>query len=168
MTVRPGRDERIPPLSIPNYRSHPIVMLLGEQMIVFRLDTHASASPRCVAWVPSGGRCPFVLPGCGTVTVHVVGTDATVEATTSSLSAECFLRQRCPDHVGEDGEDTVSPVWEPFDPERHADALHYTVPRWSPRGVWTPPVLGRKQHVSILHERDCMAGDHVPRAGRRG
>lgn len=107
--VRTEPDARIPRIVIPEYETYPRVVLLDDKLIVFRCDQYVSAFPRCVARTPSGERCGANLPTCGRVTVQIVGTDATVEASTSPLP-KCFIRQRCHKHVHGGGEDVIPPA----------------------------------------------------------
>lgn len=161
MTVSVELDERVPRIIIPNYETYPRVYWVDDRLIVFRCDQDVSACPQCVARMPSGDRCNARLPECGLAAIQIVGSDAGVQAAITS-QPDCFIRQRCPAHARSDGEDVIPPAWEPFDPEQHADALHYIIPRWSPAGVWMPPEHGRHQRLEIWHRATCEAGDHVP------
>lgn len=155
-------DVRIPPIVYPEYDAYPTIVLLGDQLIVFRCNQYESCALYCVARLPSGERCTTPLHECGTMQIAIVGTDAQVTAGVSSLPDECYTRQRCLAHVHSGGADVTPPSGEPFDPERDADALSYTAPRWSPKGVWMPSEHGMRMRISSYHEPGCAAGDHVP------
>lgn len=143
----------------------PMVVQVDDQLIVFRLDRYAEVPlPQCVARGPAGDRCDASLLVCGTSAIQILGADATVTAYVSPLPSDCFLRQRCPAHVHSGGDDAIEPEGEPFDPGRHADALHYLAPRWSPEGVWTPPDPYWGRRVDVDHSVLCPFGDHVPLA----
>lgn len=164
MTVMAEIDERVPRIVGWEYETFPRIFQVDDQLIVFRCDQYVSTMPQCVARMPSGERCNADLLSCGHSTIQIVGTDASVEAALSPLPSDCFTRQRCPAHVYSGGEDAVKPAGEPFDPERHADALHHTVPRWSPKGIWTPAEHSSGQRLHIHHPATCPFGDHVPLA----
>jgi hypothetical protein len=168
MTVATEVDERIPHVVEPNDYAEIYLRVaqVDDRLIVFRYRYGhiSSLAPRCVARTPSGERCDAELPYCASSAIQIVGTDATVTAHISPLPADCFMRQRCPAHVNADGEDAIRPEWESFDPERHAGALQYLVPRWSPKGVWTPAEPFWGQAPNVRHSPTCPFGDHVPMA----
>lgn len=162
LAAPPERDVRIPPIVPPEYEAYPRVVLLGDQLIIFRTNHYVSCALYCVARLPSGERCATYLTECGMIQVAIVGTDAQVSAGVSSLPDECYTRQRCLAHVHSGGDDVVAPTGQPFDLARDGDALSYTAPRWSPEGVWMPPEHGHRMRISSHHAAGCAAGAHVP------
>lgn len=134
-------DDRPPtpdPEPVPlNLDPDPLIVKIGDQLIVFR-DEYGSQGPQCVAMTSKRKRCVMTVqtPGSGYYWDELaVAVDAggEIEALVSDLPNERFIRQRCEQHIDSDQPDAVPPIWEMFDPARHADLIHGAA-RWT----WTP------------------------------
>jgi len=113
-----------------------IVVLIGTQLLVFRPDEEWG--PHCTA----AGRKKSVrcreslldLGGSGWLEVGVAGADGFVDIYNTLADDDCWLKQRCPDHL--DSEHALlAPEWTFFGPERDADLIRRPYPFWTPRGV---------------------------------
>jgi hypothetical protein len=122
-----------------------IVVLVGTQLLVFRPEE--VWGPHCTA----AGRKKSVrcreslldLGGSGWLEVGVAGADGFVDIYNTLADDDCWLKQRCPDHL--DSEHALlAPEWTFFDPGRDADLIRRPYPFWTPQGVtgqWPPYVV---------------------------
>lgn len=114
------------------------VVRLGTRLIVIRTED-GSPWPTCVARI-EGHRCTTTLfaPTMVGHDVHIVGHDGNVRAWESTLPDECFLRQRCIEHVDADLPDAAKPQWSEFDPDSDGDLIRPYWIAWA-SGALVPP-----------------------------
>lgn len=120
-----------------NLDPDPLIVKVGDQLIVFR-DEYGTQGPQCVAMTSKRKRCVMTVqtPGSGYYWDELavaVGAGGEVEVLVSDLPNERFIRQRCEQHIDSHQPDAAPPIWEMFDPARHADLI-----RGAARWTWTP------------------------------
>lgn len=116
--------------------SSDVMVLIGSQLLVFRPEEEWG--PHCTAAGKKKSlRCRESLLDLGYrgwLEVGVAGADGFVDIFNTLADDDCWLKQRCPDHL--DSEHAVlAPEWTFFDPERDADLIRRPWPTWTPHGV---------------------------------
>jgi predicted GIY-YIG superfamily endonuclease len=122
----------------PSQPEYVTVVRLGVHLLVFR--GRDRDDPRCTAGTgPRAQRCPESLEQLdyfGWEQIFVEGTDGAVNVLhrRGVLSDNCWIRQRCREHVDE-GTPLLAPEWEPFDLAVHGDLVFGNAPLWTPEGM---------------------------------